>query len=90
MPRPPRQRSGDRSQEGRRKPPQEETGAESRFLHSRLKSGDRLTVELIDGSRASGVIRNYTEDTIELQTEDQKGLLLQKSRIRLIEVNDAS
>jgi len=90
MPRPPRKPSGDRSQQGRRKPPQEETGEERQFLHAQLKSGDRLTVELIDGSRTCGVIRKYTEDTIELQTEDRTGVLLQKSRIRLIEVDEAS
>ena len=88
MPRPPRQHSNDRSnrpQQGRRKPPQADTDEERRFLHGRLKSGDRLAVELTDGSRAVGVIRKYSEDTIELQTDDRPGLLLQKSQIRYIE-----
>jgi len=80
MPRPPHRRSTDR-----RKPPQTDTDQERRFLHGRLKSGGKLAVELTDGSRAIGVLRKYSEDTIELQTEDRPGLLLQKSQIRTIE-----
>ena len=85
MPRPPRHRSNDRAPQGRRKPPQADTEEERRFLHGRLRAGDRLTVELTDGSRTVGVIRKYTEDTIELETDDRSGLLLQKSQIRYIE-----
>lgn len=54
-------------------------------MHGHLRSGDRLAVQLIDGSRAVGVIRKYTEDTIELETDERPGLLLQKSQIRYIE-----
>ena len=80
MPRPPRQPSNVR-----RKPPQANTDEERQYLHGLLRAGDRLAVELIDGSRATGVIRKYTEHTIELQTDDRPGLLLQKSEIRYIE-----
>ena len=85
MPRPPRHRASDRPQSGRRKPPQTDTDEERGFLHGHLRSGDRLAVQLIDGSRAVGVIRKYTEDTIELETDERPGLLLQKSQIRYIE-----
>ena len=44
-----------------------------------------MAVQLTDGSRVVGVIRKYTEDTIELETDDRPGLLLQKSQIRYIE-----
>ena len=88
MPRPPRRDHGGRSQHGRRKPPQAATDEERRFLHGRLKSGGRLAVEMIDGTRNLGVIRAFSEETIELQTDDQPGLLLHKSQIRTIEELD--
>ena len=91
MPRPPRHRSNDRGgrpQHGRRKPPQEATDEERRFLYGRLKSGGRLAVEMTDGSRTLGVIRAFSEETIELQTDDRPGLLLHKSQIRYIEELD--
>ena len=88
MPRPrPNHRDG-RSQYGRRKPPQAAPDEERRFLHGRLKSGSRLAVEMTDGSRTLGVIRAFSEETIELQTDDQSGLLLHKSQIRYIEELD--
>lgn len=88
MRRRPRQRSNDRSgrsQNGRRKPPQADTNEEHRFLLDRLKSGNLLAVEMTDGSRAVGVLRKFSEGTIELQTDDRPGLLLHKSQIRYIE-----
>ena len=91
MPRPPRSRPNDRdgrSQHGRRKPPQAAPDEERRFLYGRLKSGSRLAVEMTDGSRTLGVIRAFSEETIELQTDDQSGLLLHKSQIRYIEELD--
>jgi len=59
-------------------------------LHGRMKSGHRLAVKMIDGSRVRGVILKYSEDTIELQTDDKPGLLLHKSQIRYIEEIDPS
>jgi len=91
MPRPPRKPSNDhydRGQRGRRKPPPADTDQERRFLHGGMKSGHRLAVKMIDGSRVRGVIRKYSEDTIELQPDDQPGLLLYKSQIRYIEELD--
>jgi hypothetical protein len=85
MPRPPSHRSNDRPQQGRRKPPQTDTDEERRFLHGQLRAGERLAVQLTDGTRTVGVIRKYTEDTIELETDDRPGVLLQKSQIRYIE-----
>ena len=85
MPRPPRHRSNDRPHQGRRNPPQTDTDEERRFLHARLRAGARLAVELTDGTRTVGVIRKYTEGTIELETDDRPGVLLQKSQIRYIE-----
>ncbi len=58
MPRPPRHDHGGSSQHGRRKPPQAATDEERRFLHGRLKSGGRLAVEMIDGTRNLGEIRD--------------------------------
>ncbi|NIM01911.1 MAG: hypothetical protein GTN89_14005 [Acidobacteria bacterium] len=57
---------------------------ERRFLHGRLKAGDRLAVELIDGTRAEGVLRRYAEDAIELDGGEQSKRFL-KSQIRYIE-----
>ncbi len=91
MPRPPRHRSNDhggRPQHSRRKPPQAATDEERRFLYGRLKSGARLAIEMTDGSRTLGVIRAFSEETIELQTDDHPGLLLHKSQIRYIEELD--
>ncbi len=89
MPRPPRRRDhGGGSQYGKRKPPQAATDEERRFLYGRLKSGGRLAIEMTDGSRTLGVIRAFSEETIELQTDDQPGLLLRKSQIRYIEELD--
>ena len=79
---------GGRSQHARRKPPQAATGEEQRFLVDRLKSEKRLAVEMTDGSRTLGVIRAFSEETIELQTDDRLGLLLHKSQIRYIEELD--
>jgi len=76
MPRPPHER---------RKPPQAATDEERRFLVGSLKSEKKLAVEMIDGSRTLGVIRAFSEETIELKTDDHPGLLLHKSQIRYIE-----
>ncbi len=47
-----------------------------------------MAVEMIDGTRNLGVIRAFSEETIELQTDDHPGLLLHKSQIRYIEELD--
>jgi hypothetical protein len=83
MSRPPRDRKAPPS--GRRKPPQTDTGDEHRFFQGHLTTGDRLTIELIDGTRAVGVIRKHTADTIEIQTDERPGWQLHKSQIRSIE-----
>ncbi len=47
-----------------------------------------MAVELIDGSRATGVIRSFTEEAIELRTDDDPAMRLPKSKIRYIEEID--
>jgi sRNA-binding regulator protein Hfq len=89
MPGPPRHRGGGRRRPPeRRKPPEESTGEERKFLNQQLKSGDRLRVEMIDGSQSEGTVSSFNEGTIELDTEEQAGVMLHKSQIRSIEETD--
>lgn len=91
MPGPPRKHPDGRRgrpQHERRKPPEETTGEERRFLNARLKSGGRLRIESIDGPDTVGVVRSFNEDNIELKTDDRPALVLRKSRIRYIEELD--
>lgn len=90
MPGPTKHRGGGRRQRPpeRRKPPEEATGEERRFLNSRLKSGARLRIALIDGSSALAVVRSFSEDAIEIDTDERKGVMLSKSQIRSIEEVD--
>ena len=87
MPGPPKHRSSGRRGE-RRKPPEEATGEERRFFGSRLKSGARLRIEQIDGTRDTVVVRSFNEDSIEIDTDEREGLVLRKSQIRYIEEVD--
>ena len=87
MARPPKQRSSPRGgpEQGRRKPPPEATGQERRFFNAQLKSGDRIGIQLIDGTRSEGVVRSYDEEQLVLAIDDQPSIVLRKSQIRYIE-----
>jgi hypothetical protein len=90
MPGPHRHRGsgrGNRPPE-RRKPPDEATGEERRYLDRQLNAGARLRVEQIDGSHSEGTVRAFHDDSIELDTDERRGLMLRKSQIRYIEETD--
>ena len=88
MPGPPKHRGGrgrhQRPPE-RRKPPEEATGLERKFLDQQLKSGARVRVELIDGSQDEGTVASFNDGAVELDTNDRRRLTLRKSQIRYIE-----
>jgi hypothetical protein len=91
VPHPPQKHFGSRRNgppAGRRKPPPDATGEERRYLAGCVKTGSRLAVELLDGSRSLGIVRSFNEDTIEIQADDRPLMLLRKSQIRSIEELD--
>jgi sRNA-binding regulator protein Hfq len=76
------QRRHERSERGRRRSPDESTGAEADFLRSLVDSRTEVTVVLESGERLTGRVRYYDCEVLSIKLADRGlNVLLKKSSV---------
>lgn len=70
---------------GRRPPPPDATGDESRELTAWSASGAAVVVRLLDGRSVSGRVAGFDRDQIQIDPPDGASVFLRKDSIRTIE-----
>jgi hypothetical protein len=73
---------------GRRTPPPESTGLETRYMQYQSQSEAKMRIRLRDGQSLEGVIRGFDRDVLTVEPAVGEAVTIRKSEISYVEEPD--